>query len=128
MRFLESGEVFLRHFLAAMGLDLHPSLGPTHLDGVALEPIRHSPFGPGVATIHILKAHMYTEHEGHNDYTNWCADEHPNDESQEGRHHFFFSDGNFFSTARLTLDFSPSVPWAATIASAIRAWSRSLIG
>ena len=46
---LERGEMFLCHFLAAMGLEFHPALGATHLDRVASDPIRHQfisiPFG-----------------------------------------------------------------------------------
>ena len=43
-------------------------------------------------------------------------------------HSAFFSEGNFFSTALLTLDFSASVPNCDTRASAFRAWLRSGIG
>jgi hypothetical protein len=56
-----------------------------------------------------------------------AAHKYTRNESQDDRHHFF-SDGNFFSTARLTFDFSPSVPNCATRASAFLAWLMSGIG
>jgi hypothetical protein len=63
---------------------------------------------------------MCANEESHYQSAQCAAHKYTRDESQDDRHHLF-SDGNFFSTARLTFDFSPSVPWAATIASAMRA-------
>ena len=39
--FLECHEMVLRHLRGAMDLDGHPALGPTHLDRLASDPIRH---------------------------------------------------------------------------------------
>jgi len=42
----ECREMFLGHFLAAVGLEFHPALGPTHLDRVTSDPIRHRENAP----------------------------------------------------------------------------------
>ena len=136
---LERGEMFLRHLSGAMGFERSPALGATHLDRVASYPIRHRLLVALIAKNHLAGtaqpleefALMFRTLMRFRSAALRCTASMLFAVGAAAPfilHSAFFSEGNFFSTARLTFDCSPSVPWTATIASAIRAWLRSGIG